>query len=139
MLDDLHIHDFYRDAGRILLALFGSFPAPTTVYVEDIAGPDSPDEFGLHSPRHLACLGAMTWLRESGYIQFSQLVRQEAIEEAALTHHSFLLLVSRDDKGISNAHRLNEAVRNGSSPQLEALVVQLMKQARVDRQPALTA
>lgn len=139
MLDDLHIHDFYRDAGRILLALFGSFPAPTTVYVEDIAGPDSPDEFGLHSPRHLACLGAMTWLRESGYIQFSQLVRQEAIEEAALTHHSFLLLVSRDDEGISNAHRLNEAVRNGSSAQLEALVVQLMKQARVDRQPALTA
>ncbi|KUJ79184.1 hypothetical protein AWR36_015575 [Microbulbifer flavimaris] len=137
MLDDLHIHDFYRDAGRILLALFGTFPAPTTVYVEDIAGPDTPDEFGLHSPRHLACLGAMTWLRQAGYIHFSQLVRQEAIEEAALTHHSFLLLVSRDSEGISNARRLNDAVRNGSSPQLEALMVELMKHGRVERQPAL--
>ncbi|GAA5525989.1 hypothetical protein Maes01_02568 [Microbulbifer aestuariivivens] len=134
MLDDLHIHDFYRDAGRILLALFNSFPAPSTVYVEDIAGPDTPDEFGLHSPRHLACLGAMTWLRQSGYIQFSQLVREEAIEEATLTHHSFLLLVTRNSDGISNARRLNDAVRNGSSPQLEALMVELMQQAGDARQ-----
>ncbi|WP_295804067.1 hypothetical protein [uncultured Microbulbifer sp.] len=126
MLDDLHIHDFYRDAGRILLALFQQFPAPATVYVEDIAGPDTPDEFGLHSPRHLACLGAMTWLKECGYINFSQLVRQEAVEEASLTHHSFLLLVSRGDDGISNAEKLNEAVREGSSPQLEGLMVRLM-------------
>ncbi|MFD1218095.1 MULTISPECIES: hypothetical protein [Microbulbifer] len=126
MLDDLHIHDFYRDAGRILLALYLQFPAPATIYVEDIAGPDTPDEFGLHSPRHLACLGAMTWLKECGYINFAQLVRQEAVEEASLTHHSFLLLVTKNENGLSNAERLNEAVRNGSSPQLEALMVELM-------------
>jgi len=126
MLDDLHIHDFYRDAGRVLLALYLQFPAPSTVYVEDIAGPDTPDEFGLHSPRHLACLGAMTWLKECGYINFSQLVRQEAVEEATLTHRSFLLLVTRNSDGQSNAERLNEAVRNGSSPQLEELMVELM-------------
>ncbi|WP_226702396.1 hypothetical protein [Microbulbifer elongatus] len=126
MLDDLHIHDFYRDAGRILLALFQQFPAPTTIYVEDIAGPDTPDEFGLHSPRHLACLGAMTWLKECGYINFSQLVRQEAVEEASLTHHSFLLLVSRGDDGISNAEKLNSAVHEGSSPELANLMVGLM-------------
>jgi hypothetical protein len=126
MLDDLHIHDFYRDAGRILLALFQRFPAPSTIYVEDIAGPDTPDEFGLHSHRHLACLGAMTWLKECGYIKFSQVVRQEAVEETTLTHHSFLLLVSRGDDGISNAEKLNRVVREGTSHQLEALMVELM-------------
>ena len=130
MLDDLHIHDFYRDAGRILLALFQQFPAPATIYVEDIAGPDTPDEFGLHSPRHLACLGAMTWLKECGYIHFSQLVRQEAVEEATLSHRSFLLLVSRGDDGMSNAEKLDRVVRSGSSPQLAELMVGLM--ARLD-------
>lgn len=127
MLDDLHIHDFYRDAGRILLALFQQFPAPATIYVEDIAGPDTPDEFGLHSPRHLACLGAMTWLKECGYINFSQLVRQEAVEEAALSHRSFLLLVTRGEDGVSSAEKLDQVVRGGSSPQLEELMVALMK------------
>ncbi|SDK29647.1 hypothetical protein [Microbulbifer yueqingensis] len=126
MLDDLHIHDFYRDAARILLALFNQFPAPATVYVEDIAGPDTPDEFGLHSPRHLACLGAMTWLKHSGYIHFSQLVRQEAVEEAALTHSAFLLLIQRDRDGVSNAQRLDQIVRGGSSPQVQELVEHLM-------------
>ncbi|WP_226877027.1 hypothetical protein [Microbulbifer hainanensis] len=128
MLDDLHIHDFYRDAGRILLALFGQFPAPSTVYVEDIAGPDTPDEFGLHSPRHLACLGAMTWLKQSGYIGFGQLVRQEAVEEAVLSHKGFLLLVNKLESGESNAELLNSAVRGGSSPQLQELMERLMRE-----------
>ena len=128
MLDDLHIHDFYRDAGRILLALFNQFPAPATVYVEDIAGPDAPDEFGLHSPRHIACLGALTWLQQSGYINFSQLVRQEAVEEAALSHRGFLLLVKKTESGESNAQLLNSAVRNGSSPQLQGLMERLMQE-----------
>lgn len=127
MLDDLHIHDFYRDAGRILLALFQQFPAPATIYVEDIAGPDTPDEFGLHSPRHLACLGAMTWLKQCGYIHFFQLVRQEAIEEATLSHRSFLVLVSRGEDGVSNAEKLDQVVRGGSSPQLEDMMVGLMR------------
>jgi len=128
MLDDLHIHDFYRDAGRILLALFSQFPAPATVYVEDIGGPDTPDEFGLHSPRHLACLGAMTWLKQCGYIHFSQLVRQEAVEEAVLSHRGFLLLVSKVETGESNAQLLDQAVRQGSSPQLQALMERLMRE-----------
>ncbi len=128
MLDDLHIHDFYRDASRILLALFNQFPAPATVYVEDIAGPDTPDEFGLHSPRHLACLGAMTWLKQCGYIHFSQLVRQEAVEEAALSHRGFLLLVNKNESGESNAQLLDKAVRHGSSPQMQELMERLMRE-----------
>ncbi|GAA5442149.1 hypothetical protein Misp06_00310 [Microbulbifer sp. NBRC 101763] len=129
MLDDLHIHDFYRDAGRILLALFGQFPLPTTIYVEDIAGPDSPDEFGLHSPRHLACLGAISWLKQSGYITFSQLVRQEAAEETVLTHRGFLLLINADaESGQSNAQLLNSAVRDASSTKLQTLMERLMRE-----------
>lgn len=131
MLDDLHIHDFYRDAGRILLALFNQFPAPATLYVEDIAGPDTPDEFGLHSPRHLACLGAMTWLKHSGYMHFTQLVRQEAVEEATLTHPGFLLLVKKNADGISNAELLDSIVRNGSSPQRQELMEALMQEFAV--------
>ncbi|MCX2782623.1 hypothetical protein OQJ46_06455 [Microbulbifer thermotolerans] len=127
MLDDLHIHDFYRNAGRILLALFNQFPTPATVYVEDISGPDTPDEYGLHSPRHLACLGAMTWLKQSGYIHFSQLVRQEAIEEAVLTHKGFLLLINKVESGESNAQLLDEAVRHGSSMEMQALMERLMR------------
>ncbi|MEX2962023.1 hypothetical protein [Microbulbifer sp. TYP-18] len=126
MLNDLHINDFFRDAGGILLTLFNQFPVPATVYVEDIAGPDQADEFGLHSPRHLACLGAITWLQQSGYIQFAQLVRQEAVEEAVLSHRGFLLLVALDDSGLSNAELLARAVRDGSSPQLQELMQQLM-------------
>jgi hypothetical protein len=129
MLDDLHIHDFYRDAGRILLALFGQFPLPSTIYVEDIAGPDTPDEFGLHSPRHLACLGALSWLKQSGYIHFSQLVRQEAAEDVVLSHRGFLLLINKEEhSGQSNAQLLNSAVRDGSSVKLQALVERLMRE-----------
>ena len=129
MLDDLHIHDFYRDAGRILLALFGQFPLPSTIYIEDIAGPDTPDEFGLHSPRHLACLGALSWLKQSGYIHFSQLVRQEAAEEVVLSHRGFLLLINKEENsGQSNAQLLNSAVRDGSSAKLQALVERLMRE-----------
>ncbi|WHI47929.1 hypothetical protein [Microbulbifer sp. VAAF005] len=129
MLDDLHIHDFYRDAGRILLAMFNQFPVPATVYVEDISGPDSPDEYGLHSPRHLACLGSMTWLKQSGYINFSQLVRQEAMEDAVLTHKGFLLMINAGaESGQSNAQLLNSAVREGSSGQLQALMERLMRE-----------
>ncbi|WP_444898624.1 hypothetical protein ACJJIX_14570 [Microbulbifer sp. VAAC004] len=129
MLDDLHIHDFYRDAGRILLALFGQFPLPSTIYIEDIAGPDTPDEFGLHSPRHLACLGALSWLKQSGYIHFSQLVRQEAAEEVVLSHRGFLLLINKEENsGQSNAQLLNSAVRDGSSAKLQALVECLMRE-----------
>ncbi|GMG87009.1 hypothetical protein [Biformimicrobium ophioploci] len=130
MVSDLHILDFYKDAGRILLALYNQFPVPTTVYVEDISGPDAPDEYGLHSPRHLACLGAMTWLQQSGYIEYENVVRQEAIENASLNHRSFLLLTSYPETvtGQTNAQMLDAAVRSGSSDQLQALMMRLMRE-----------
>ncbi len=89
---DLHVEDFFKDAALILNRLYSLFPRKSTVFVEDICGPDSPDEFGLHSPRHEACFGAMLWLAEEEYLRFESIIRREAIDQAVLTHKSFLML-----------------------------------------------
>ncbi len=88
----LHIDDFCRDCVRIMVLLHKRFPQKSTLYIEDIIGPDEPDEFGLHSPRHLACLGAALWLADEGYLRFGQTMQQQALDEAVLTHKAFLLL-----------------------------------------------
>lgn len=93
-MSDLHIDDFCKDVARALAQLYQSFPRKTTVYVEDISGPDEPDEFGLHSNRHLACLGALVWLAEEGYIRFDDTIRQEAVDQAVLTGRTFTVLSS---------------------------------------------
>ena len=59
MQSDIHIEEFYSDVGKVLLQLYNCFPRSNSVYVEDIAGQDQPDEFGLHSERHLGCFSAM--------------------------------------------------------------------------------
>ena len=76
---DLHIEDFYRDVAKIFLNLYALFPRKTILYVEDICGPDQPDEFGLHNPRFQAGFSAMVWLAEHGYIHFQETIRQEAL------------------------------------------------------------
>ena len=101
---DIHIDDFYKDVGFILLSLYRSFPRKATVYVDDISGPDQPDEFGVHSERFLACFGTMVWLHEQDYINFESTVRQEAIDQATLSHKSFLLLSSRCQYGDGDQH-----------------------------------
>lgn len=85
----LHIEEFYKDCARILLQLFGSFPRKSSVFVEDISGPDMPDEYGVHSKRFQACFGAMIWLSEEGYLRFESTIRQEAIDQATLTQKAF--------------------------------------------------
>lgn len=89
---DLHIEDFFKDAANILHQLYLNFPKKSSVFVEDIAGEDTPDEYGLHSPRHQACFGCMLWLQEEGYLRFEDTIRQDAIDQAVLTHKSFALL-----------------------------------------------
>lgn len=91
-MSDIHIDDFYRDAGKILVLLYNQFPRKVTLYVEDISGPDTPDEFGLHSPRHQACFHTMMWLGSSDYLRYEQLVRQEALDQVVLSHRGFLVL-----------------------------------------------
>ncbi len=143
-MQDLHIDDFYKDAGLILMALFLTFPRKSTVYVEDICGPDEVDEFGLHSPRYLSCFGTMLWLGDEGYLRYDDTVRQEAIEQAVLSHKAFMLLSARhefisetsdeDDtlppsvlaQRQTNVFRLHRAIRNGSSEQLRQIMHYLL-------------
>ena len=94
---DIHIDDFYRDCALILLRLYANFPRKTVLYVDDISGPDTPDEFGLHSNRHMACLGAMVWLAEAGYISYAETIREEALDQAVLTQRGFRVLSSRSE------------------------------------------
>jgi hypothetical protein len=94
---DLNIDDFYRDCAVIMLRLYSSFPRKTILYVDDICGPDTPDEFGLHSERHQAAFSAMAWLAEVGYISFTETIREEALDQAVLSQRGFLLLSSRSE------------------------------------------
>lgn len=93
-MNDIHISDFYKDAALILIMLYKHFPRKQLLFVEDISGPDTPDEFGLPTTRHLACLHTMIWLSDEGLLRFNDIVRQEAIEQAVLTQRAFLLLSS---------------------------------------------
>ena len=81
----IHINDFYRDASRILVSLFGVFPRPVTLFAEDICGADEPDEYGLHSQRFQACFATLLWLGEEGYLRYTDTIRSEAIDQAVLT------------------------------------------------------
>lgn len=95
-MHDLHIVDFYNDTGRMLVSLYMRFPVRSALYIEDISGPDTPDEYGLHSARHVACFGAALWLAEEGYFRYSQPIQQEALDEAVLTQEAFLFFTSFD-------------------------------------------
>jgi len=124
-MHDLHIIDFCKDTTKALLTLYKQFPIKTIVYVEDISGPDNPDEFGLHSRRHTSCFSTLIWLAESGYLAYSQPVRQEAIEEAVLTVKAFTYLTSRiKPGGITRIEQLEDTLKNKSSDTLKTLLLE---------------
>ena len=142
---DLHIDDFCKDAAKTWLLLFRRFPVKTTLYVEDIAGPDEPDEFGLHSPRFEAGFSALVWLHESDYIHYSDTVKQELVEDATLTHRAFTFLTSIDEtfvnsNGTAVSHpkdalqrridRIKFTLSEGTSEELKALVLRYMQESR---------
>jgi hypothetical protein len=132
---DLHIDDFYRDCAMILLRLYSSFPRKTILYVDDVSGPDTPDEFGLHSERHQSCFSAMVWLAESGYVSFTDTIREEALDQAVLSQLGFLMLSTRSElelgipedelsddlppsvmeRSTTNVMQIRRALRDGSS------------------------
>ena len=146
---DLHIDDFYRDVATIFLRLYAVFPRKTILYVEDICGPDQPDEFGLHHPRFEAGFSAMVWLAEQGYLNFQDTIRAEALDQAVLSRRGFLLLSSRSELGLvkpaepdslppsvaeefqSNISQLRSALREGSSIKLHKCVTYLLSQPPV--------
>jgi len=144
---DLHIEDFFKDAVKILNQLYLNFPKKSSVFVEDISGDDTPDEYGLHSPRHQACFGCMLWLAEEGYLRFEETIRQEAIDQAVLTQKSFSLLsracsdsrlldiierINAEQQSTqsvdfqSNIHIIREIKKKGTSTQLAEAMQRLL-------------
>lgn len=131
---ELHIEEFYRDCACILLQLYASFPRKGTVFVEDICGPDAPDEYGVHSKRHQACFGAMLWLEEEGFLRFQDTIRQEAIDQACLTQQAFrrLSAVQVDDSGVpsrTRAQALIDLLHHASSSVLAEAMARLLLEA----------
>ena len=91
---DINIENFYRHIGKILSILYASFPTKTPVFVDDVAGIDEPDEYGLHSPHYTAGFFALVWLGEEEFLRFSDTIHQDGIDQAILTHKGFLKLSS---------------------------------------------
>lgn len=128
---DLHIEDFYRDVASILLALYRSFPQPSILFVEDLIGPQEPDAFGVPAPRHQACYSAMLWLAEEGFLRYSDVIRQEGLDQCVLSERGFVLLctparelidpdlpASIGRQQATLAQQLRDALVNGSSTQI---------------------
>lgn len=147
-MSDIHIDDFYKDTGKILVQLYRSFPRKDLLLVEDISGVDTPDEYGLHSERHQSCFGAAIWLAESGYIQYGETIRQEGMDQVTLTHKAFTLLAARatfisadqlsdehlpasvKEQQQSNIQQLRDALRSGSSSRIKQTVQYLLAQSK---------
>ncbi len=91
-MHSINIDEFFADAAQILTHLQRAFPQPIILQVDDICGAEETDEYGMHSPRYLACFSAMLWLAEEGYLRFNAAVRSEAIDQAVLTARCFVLL-----------------------------------------------
>lgn len=141
-MTDLNIDDFCKDSALVLSTLYETFPRRHTLFVEDICGREETDEFGMHSERHLACLAAMLWLAEEGFLRYEDTIRQEAIDLAVLTGRSFTLLTTpcaefHPPESASlppsvrlehrtHLHRLRYALQQKSSVEIRAAVLQLM-------------
>ncbi len=100
---DLNVLDFYKDSALVLMSLHRVFPRKMDLFVEDLIGPDQVDEFGLHTKRHEACLGAMLWLAEEGYLRFVTTIRQEGIDQAVLTSRALVLLNTIHNQPLTEA------------------------------------
>lgn len=89
---DINIENFYKHIAKTLNILYVGFPTKQAVYVDEVAGIDEPDEYGLHSPHYTAGFFALIWLAEEGYLRYADTIRQDGIDQACLTHKAFLKL-----------------------------------------------
>jgi hypothetical protein len=89
---DINIENFYHHIAKILSILYESFPSKTPVFVDDVAGIDTPDEYGLHSPNYTAGFFALVWLGDEEFLRYADTIRQDGIDQACLTHKGFLRL-----------------------------------------------
>jgi len=107
---DLQIDDFYKDAASGLLALYQVFPRKAALYVEDLIGREEPDEFGLPSKRHQACLGTLLWLAEEGYLRYESTIGYDALDQAVLSEKGFLRLSRSVPRALSDGEAPPPAV-----------------------------
>ena len=147
-MTDINIDDFFKDGAKVLSQLYSVFPRRHSIFVEDICGPEEPDEFGMRSQRHMSCFGTLLWLGEEGYLRYEDVIRQEAIDQAVLSARCFTLLSTpastahltgthagaaelprsvRTEQSTS-IHRLRTALKQKSSAQLRSAMVDLMEQ-----------
>jgi hypothetical protein len=94
---DINIENFYRHIAKTLSILYSTFPSKSPVYVDEVAGIDEPDEYGLHSPHYTAGFFALIWLAEEEYLRYQDTIRQDGIDQACLTHKAFLRLTEVAD------------------------------------------
>jgi hypothetical protein len=135
----IHIDEFYADAAQIIVSLFGVFPRPVTIFVEDICGPDEPDEYGVHSHRHLACFATLLWLAEEGYIRYKETIRSEAIDQAVLSGRCFTTLLT-PAPGAAQAEKtdLPPSIKAEHATVIYRLTQALKSRSSVDIQAAFT-
>jgi hypothetical protein len=103
------------------------------MYVEDISGIDTPDEYGLHSDRHLACFNTFLWLKDEGLIRYSDIETQMAFNHCVLTLDAFRWLSSFDaiEGSAKFIDELHIALTQGTSNDVEQMVKSLLNaQAR---------
>jgi len=141
-MSDLNIDDFYSDAAKVLERLYRSFPRPQVIYVSDISGHDIPDEYGVHSDRHMACFSTFLWLASEGYIRYADCIHQDAVDQAVLTANCFNLLsipvvetTTQNIQGLAasvksemfrNINRLRRALNERSSIEIRSIMAELM-------------
>lgn len=119
---DLHVEDFCQDMVKTLLRLYTAFPAKHTVYVDEIAGPQELDEFGLPSDRHQRCLGAMLWLQQEQLIVVQDVIPQQAIDQASLTLVTYRALTQQhiiDQKPTQFVESFREALAEANSEKIK--------------------
>lgn len=132
---DLQIDDFYHDCAAGLLSLYLSFPRKVALYIDDLIGPEEPDEFGLPSKRQQSCLGALLWLADEGYLRYESTLHYQALDQATLTEKGFIRLTRfipalvtdsslppsiRRQQG-TLAHQLRQALHSRDSEQVARL------------------
>lgn len=125
---DIHITEFYNDMARILVTLYRQFPRQVSVYIEDISGPDTPDDYGLHSERHMACFSTVMWMEQEGLIRYGDIERQVAFNHCTLTLAAFRLLsgFDRQQEGPPLIDELRLALSEGSSDMAEGVLKRLL-------------
>ncbi|NQD38152.1 hypothetical protein HPT27_14065 [Permianibacter sp. IMCC34836] len=114
-MNDIYIEDFHRDVAIALIRLYATFPRPAALYVDEIAGSDDPDEFGVQSERHQRCLGSLIWLGEEGVIRYRDMIGLEGIDAAVLTLRGF------------------RALHEGQGPAIEQLTINTVREALRER------